>query len=473
MTSIVVAVATVVLLLLLILWARLPAFLALLACCLFAGLAGGLDPASIPGVLQEALGGVLGYIALVVGLGAMLGELLRASGAVGRIADGLLAAVGPTRAGLALGLTGLVVAVPVFFDVAFILFVPLVYALARAGTSRSHLAFALPLLAGLAVGHAFVPPTPGPVAVAGIVGADLGWVIVFGLVSGLPALLVGTVVGGRIARRLDLRAVRSGVESCGSLRAVSGDAGDHETADAVSTDGVSTDGGSTDDEEPPSLALSLALVALPLLAIVAATASRVWLPDDSGARSVLQLIGHPFTALLGAALLAHLLLGVRRGVGARALRALGERALEPIGMILLVTGAGGALGKVFVAIGVGDAVASLVASTGLPLVVFAFALAAAVRVAQGSATVSMVTAAGLVAPVVEAGGVQGPALAALVIAIAAGATVLSHVNDSGFWLVSRYLGLSERDTLRSWTVLTTVIGGSGFLVVWLLSALVG
>ncbi|MCG8457258.1 MAG: GntP family permease, partial [Holophagales bacterium] len=194
MIPVVIAAITVALLLVLILWARLPAFLALLLCSFFAAIVGGLAPAEIPGVLQQALGGILGYIALVVGLGAILGELLRASGAAGRIADGLLSAAGPARAGLALGLTGLVVAVPVFFDVAFILFVPLLYGLARA-SDQSHLRFAFPLLAGLAVGHAFVPPTPGPVAVAGIVGADLGWVIAFGLASGIPALLVGAAFG--------------------------------------------------------------------------------------------------------------------------------------------------------------------------------------------------------------------------------------------------------------------------------------
>ncbi|MCG8455846.1 MAG: GntP family permease, partial [Holophagales bacterium] len=284
------------------------------------------------------------------------------------------------------------------------------------------------------------------VAVAGIVGADLGWVIAFGLASGIPALLVGAAFGAGIARRLGAR----------EAPPIDADV-ERPTGKAV---------------KPPALATSSAVIALPLAAILAATASRVWLPETSGLRAVLQLVGHPFTALLGSCLLAYVFLGARRGLGSRELRALGERSLEPVGMIVLVTGAGGALGKVFVAIGVGEAVSAAVAATGLPLVLLAFTLAAAVRVAQGSATVSMVTAAGLVAPVVDATSVGGPDLAAIVIAIAAGATVLSHVNDSGFWLVSRYLGLSERETLRSWTLLTTVVGGTGFVVAWALSTLV-
>lgn len=432
----------VALLLVLVLALRLHAFLALLVTSLAVALLGGIPLAEVAGEVQRAMGASLGYIAVVIGVGAIFGELLRRSGGAAAIADTLLATLGENRAAWALGATGLVVAVPVFFDVAFILFVPLLYSLTRR-TGRPLVGYAMPLLAGLAVAHAFIPPTPGPVAVAGLIGADLGWVIAFGLVAGVPALAVGGLWYGRfIAPRVA-----------------------PETADA----GVPE----TPDDKPataPAGALSAAaLIALPLVLILAATVSGVALAEGGRGRDLLQFLGHPFTALILTTLAAFYVLGLRCGFSRRELEKMAGRALGPVGQILLVTGAGGVLGKVLVATGVGEAVTGGLAAARLPLVALAFALAAGVRVAQGSATVAMVTAAGLVVPVVEAGAVSGAMLGAVTVAIAAGATVLSHVNDSGFWLVSRYLGLSERDTLKSWTVVSTLVGATGFLVVLLIS----
>jgi H+/gluconate symporter-like permease len=186
----------VALLLVLVLAVRLHAFLALLVTSVTVALVGGIAPAEIAGEIQRAMGGSLGYIAVVIGVGAMFGALLQRSGGAAGVARGLLRVSGEERAPWALGVTGLVVAIPVFFDVAFILLVPLVYGLARR-TGRPLLGYALPLLAGLAVAHAFIPPTPGPVAVAGLIGADLGWVIVFGLAAGVPALVVAGLGYGR------------------------------------------------------------------------------------------------------------------------------------------------------------------------------------------------------------------------------------------------------------------------------------
>jgi Gnt-I system low-affinity gluconate transporter len=186
-------------------------------------------------------------------------------------------------------------------------------------------------------------------------------------------------------------------------------------------------------------------------------------------RDLLAFVGHPFTALIAAALLSFYALGTRLGFSAEEVREMATKSLEPVGLIILVTGAGGVFGKVLVATGVGTAVADWMATSRLPLVVLAFLIATVVRVAQGSATVSMVTAAGLVAPIVEVGNYSAPMVAAVVIAIASGATVLSHVNDSGFWLVSRYLGMSEKQTLRVWTVMVTLVGLTGFAVVLALS----
>ena len=269
--------ATVALLLALILIARLPAFLALLVCSLFAALVGGLPPTEIARTMQDAMGRTLGYIAVVIGVGAIFGELLQRSGGAAKIADTLLSSFTEQRAPAALGLAGLLVAIPVFFDVAFILFVPLIYGLAHA-SRRSHLEFAFPLLAGLAVAHAFVPPTPGPVAVAGILGADLGWVIAFGLAAGVPALLVGGLLfGGFAARRL--ATTREGEPAA---------------AAAGSTPATGGHGATT---KPPSFFLSIALLGLPLVLILSATVSRVRLPEGDRFHDLLQFFGAPLHRL--------------------------------------------------------------------------------------------------------------------------------------------------------------------------------
>jgi H+/gluconate symporter-like permease len=236
---------------------------------------------------------------------------------------------------------------------------------------------------------------------------------------------------------------------------------------------VSTESSSTApaaDAELPGFGLVLALIGVPLSLILLGTVSRVTLGDGHPLRALFALIGHPFAALLVATLLAFWLLGTRRGYSAEEVRKVATAGLEPVGMIILVTGAGGVFGNVLVAAGVGDALASLMAGSAMPVVVVAFLIATVVRVAQGSATVAMVTAAGIVAPVIQAGSYPPPMLGALTIAIAAGATVLSHVNDSGFWLVSRFLGMSEAETLRSWTVMVTLVGLVGFAVVLVFSA---
>ena len=440
------AVLGVGLVLLLVIVARLHAFVALLLASLVVAVLGGVPLEEIGGRIQEQMGSTLGYIAVVIGLGAMFGEMLKRSGGAGRIAETLLDRFGDRRAPLALALTGLIVAIPVFFDVALILLVPLVYSLA-ARSGRSLVYYAIPLFAGIAVAHAFIPPTPGPVAVAGLLGADLGWVIFMGVIAGLPATLVGGLwFGRRVARSVRLEVPGSAVP-------------------------VTARGDERECRRAPAFGVAVGLIALPLALILLGTFSAAFLPAAHPARPVLAFAGHPFTALILATLLSFRALGTRLGFSAAEVRDMAGKGLEPVGLIILVTGAGGVFGKVLVAIGVGDAVAGWLAESRLPLVALAFVIAAAVRVAQGSATVSMVTAAALVAPVVEAGALSPPQVAAVVIAIASGATVLSHVNDSGFWLVGRYLGMSEQQTLKVWTVMATLVGATGLAVVLIVSLL--
>lgn len=439
-----VAAGGVALLLFLVIALRLHAFVALLIVSFGVALAAGIPPGEILSTIEEGMGGTLGFIAIVVGLGAMFGEMLRITGGAEQIAQRLIAGFGESRAQWALALTGFIVAIPVFFDVGLIILIPLVYTIAqRAG--RSLLYYAIPLIAGLAATHSFVPPTPGPVAAAGILGADLGWVILFGLLAGIPAVILGGIVfGGYIGNKINV-----GIPEYMQL-------GEEEMQQA-------------EGKETPSFGLTISTILVPLALILINTVSGVVLPEDGAASQVLNIIGDPFVALTVAVLMSFYVLGARHGYSLSEVQGVATKALEPVGLIILVTGAGGVFGEVLVQSGMDSALQRLLEATAMPVIVLGFLAAVLVRISLGSATVSLVTAASIVAPVVEAGDFSAPLLGALVIAIASGATVLSHVNDSGFWLVSRYLGIDEKDTLRSWTVMETILGGVGFLVVLVLS----
>jgi Gnt-I system low-affinity gluconate transporter len=222
------------------------------------------------------------------------------------------------------------------------------------------------------------------------------------------------------------------------------------------------------DKELPSFAMIASLIFIPLVLILANTVSGVLLDEGNTVRSVLTFLGHPFVALIIATLLAFYFLGVRRGYSGDEIQSIATKALEPAGIIILVTGAGGVFKQILIDSGVGEVLGDMMAGSALPPILLAFLIASIVRVAQGSATVAMVTAAGLISPLIDTLGLEGPVLGLIVISIAAGATILSHVNDSGFWLVNRYFGLDVKDTLRSWTIMETIIALTGFTVVFVL-----
>jgi Gnt-I system low-affinity gluconate transporter len=320
---------------------------------------------------------------------------------------------------------------------------PLVYSLSRE-TKRSLLHYGIPLLAGLAVTHAFVPPTPGPIAVANLVGADLGRVILYGAVIGLPcAILAGPLFGPWIAGRIQAK-----------------------IPDYMETQEART---TRDHSDLPSFGMVFGIVLLPLALIVLNTVSAAVLDKSGTLYAVFTFIGHPFFALTAATLLAFTLLGTCRGMSRDKINTVATSALAPAGIIILVTGAGGVFKQVLIDSGAGEALARGISGIGVHPVWAAFLIALVVRAVAGSATVAMLTAGGIIAPLMARTEIE-PAL--LVIAIAAGATAVSHVNDSGFWLVNRYFGLSTRDTLKSWTVMESIIGVSGATLAWLLSMIV-
>lgn len=434
-------VSAVALLLIMVLKLKVSAFISLLVIAMYVGILAGMPLSDVLAGIQKGMGSTLGFVAVVVGLGAIFGQILESSGGAQSVAHSLVGRFGKDRASWAMTLTGFIIAIPVFLDVGFIILVPIIYALSR-DAKRPVLYYGIPLLAGLAVTHSFVPPTPGPVAVADILKVPLGWVILFGLILGLPtAILAGPVFGKYISKKI--------------------------TIPAPSESGQ-VEEGSTKKQNLPSFRSIVLIIAVPLVLILLNTFTGLLVQKEiippTLLTEIISFIGHPFSALIIATLLALYFLGYRRGFSRKELLDLSNKALGPAGIIILVTGAGGVLKQILVDSGMGEMMARAMAASPWSPILLAWILAAIVRVTQGSATVAMITAAGFMAPVLGSLGLDDPHKALIVIAIASGATILSHVNDSGFWLVGKYLHLNTRETLQSWTVMETIIAFSGLVL---------
>lgn len=381
----------IALLLFLIIKVRLQPFVALLTVSITVGLLAGLSVTELFGTVQRSdavstlesgMGGILGHVAVIIGLGTMLGAILEVSGGAEVLAGRLLRLFGEKRAPLAMGLTGLIFGIPVFFDVGIFVLAPLVYAAAKRG-GKSILLYCLPLLAGLSMTHAFLPPHPGPVAAAGLLHVQLGWVVLMGVVCGIPAVLAAWVFAAWVGRRIFVPVPQDMVEAA------------EEARQAVLAEQRAS--GVEPPEKPVPLGTVLAIIGTPLILILAATFSSVAL-DPSTARSVIEFFGHPFVALTIALVLAYYLLGIRRGWSRKSLENVSTASLKPVGNILLVVGAGGVFGAVLKASGVAQALSDTFNGVGLPVIVLAYLISLVLRVAQGSATVAIVTTAGIVAP---------------------------------------------------------------------------
>lgn len=429
-----------VLIFLILKW-RVQAFIALLIASIVVGVISGMNPSDIISTMQEGMGNTLGFVAVVVGLGAMFGAILEHSGGAEALANFLVGKFGEKNASWALVIAGFFIAIPVFFDVAFIILVPIIYSLQRK-TKKSLLLYGIPLLAGLAITHAFIPPTPGPVAVADILNADLGWVILFGFLVGIPtAIISGPIFGKYIANKIFIE------------------------APLLSMDTLKKN-------EFPSVVVIFLIIGIPILLIVSNTVLNSTLFNENvipvEVKSWLKMIGHPFTALIIANMVAWYVLGIRRKFTKESLLKITTKSMEPAGIIILLTGAGGVFKQILVNTGTGEMLANYFANEGVSIIIFAFLAAVIVRVLQGSATVAMITSAGITAPLLTLG-ITEIDKALLVIAIASGASIMSHVNDSGFWLVSKYLGITETQTFKSWTLMTTILSITGFVTVFIFS----
>jgi len=447
-TLLAIAASAVALLLLLIIRLRMHAFIALVLVSLLTALVAGIPAGVLVSLLTGSFGTTLGSVALLVGLGAMLGRLLESSGGAAVLADALIARFGERHAVFALGVASLIFGFPIFFDAGLIVMLPVVFTVARR-LEGGLLKFGIPVAAAFAVMHVFVPPHPGPVAAAELLHADVGRLVLLGILVAIPAwLLAGGVFGRWISQRIVLPVpdiLAAGPKSPQPLH-------------------------------PPGAGTVAALLLLPPLLIFINTGldfARVqgWVGGTEAWFQPARLIGTTPVALLVSVLVACCVLGLRRGGSFSQVERVLESALGPVCSIILITGAGGMFGGVLRATGIGAALTGALANLGLPVLVAGFLLATALRVAQGSATVALITAAGLIQPAVEAQGYRGADLAAVVLAMAAGSAMLSHVNDSGFWLVGRFFGMDVRTTLKTWTVMMTLIGLTGFalagLIFWL------
>ncbi|WP_046471762.1 GntP family permease [Allosalinactinospora lopnorensis] len=440
--------AAIAVLLFLVMKVRLHPFVSLVLVSLLVALATRIPLADIVPALLDGFGGTLASVALLVGLGVMIGRMLEVTGGAAVLARALVSVLGEKRAPLALGIASLLFGFPIFFDAGLIVMLPVIFSVARR-LGGSVLLYALPAAGAFAVMHAFVPPHPGPVAAADLIGADMGMTLVVGLLLAIPTWYIASYLFALYTgRRIEL---------------------------PVPDD--FTAGGELNYERPPHLLTVIGILLLPMLLIFCNTGTATLvttgaLDSDAPVVQALLMIGETPVALLITAIMAMVVLGHGRYPRERVEQICND-ALGPVCAIILITGAGGMFGGVLRISGVGEALESTLAATGLPIIVAAFVIALAMRVAQGSATVALTTAAALIAPAVEATAeLSNIHLALIVIAIACGSTALSHVNDSGFWLVGRFLGMDVKTTLRTWTVMVTLIGFIGFAFAFVASLLV-
>jgi GntP family gluconate:H+ symporter len=461
-----IAALAVALLLFLIMKVKLHAFIALVLVSVVTAVAAGIPLIDVPTALLSGFGTTLGSVALLVGFGVMLGRLLEVTGGAQVLADTLVNRFGERRAPFALGVAALVFGFPIFFDAGLVVFLPIILTVARR-FGGSLLYYALPAAGAFAAMHALVPPHPGPVAAATVLGGDVGIVLLVNLPIALVSWYVGSYLVSRfLGARFDvsLPDVLFGEVNDGRP-----DADDAPTEGSAVTTSQST-------RTAPAFGTVLGLLLLPLLLIglntvLTTLVAAGTLSEGQGWVELLQLVGNTPVALLITLLVAIAVLGRREGSMANTTTILDD-ALGPICSIILITGAGGMFGGVLRTSGIGGALTSSLSDLGLPLLLQAFLIATALRVAQGSATVALTTASGLIAS--QAADLEGMQIALLVTAIAAGATVLSHVNDSGFWLVSRFFNMDEKTTLKTWTVMETTLGTAAFViaaVLWPLASL--
>ncbi|WP_175073569.1 GntP family permease [Terribacillus sp. AE2B 122] len=404
------------------------AFISLTVASLFLAITAGLSFDQIVGAYETGVGGVLGHLVGILALGTILGKMMADSGAGNQVADFFVKIFGPKRLPWAMFIAGFIIGIPVFFEVGILIVLPLVISIYKT-TKQNILLIALPVIAGLSIVHGLVPPHPGALAAISIFEADLGMVLLYSLVIAIPAGILG---GPVFAKWVHKRVIPQGEPNLIKI---------------------------TEPESKPGTGISFFVILLPVILMIL-SAIGPYLPLPSLAEKLLVFIGSPLVALLIAVFAAYYFLGFRQGMNKDRLKKMTEECILPVGSIILIIGAGGGFKQVLIDSGVGDTIAQMSEHLSLSPIVLAFIVAGLIRIATGSATVALTTAAGIVSPIIEH--MSGVNLELLVIATGAGSLMFSHVNDAGFWMVKEYLGLTVKETFRTWTVLETILSFVAF-----------
>ena len=428
----------IIVLLLLIIKFKLHPVISMMIAAIIIGVGAGMPLTMISSTVEKGVGKTLQGIALLVGLGSMFGGILEVSGGAQRIAQTLIDKLGQKKAGVALGITGLVIGTTVFFEAGVVVLIPLAFSVAKQ-TKKSTLYYAIPLLAGLASGYAFVPPSAGSVLVADSLGVNLGVMIMVGVPTALICMVVAGVIWGRFIGDKVFTKLPVNVQEI-----------------------------KEDSKELPPFGLVLGVILIPLVLILISTISK-YLPIPANIQNVLSFIGKPFLALTIATLAAMYFLGIRRGYTGEQLKKILDHSLRPVGMILLVIASGGVIRWMLQDSGLGEIIGPALEKSGMPLIIVAFLIALLVRASVGSSMVAMTMASGIMATMPAVMATSMLYRAAMCCAICGGATALSHVNDAGFWLVGTFLEIDEKTTLKSWTIMETLIGVTSLIVSLIIS----
>ena len=425
-------------LLILIIRFKLHPIISMMLSSVIIGVGAGMPLSMISETVEKGVGKTLQGIALLVGLGSMFGGILEASGGAQKIAETLIDKFGQKKAGWALGITGLVIGTTVFFEAGVVVLIPLVFSVVRT-TKKSTLYYAIPLLAGLASGYAFVPPSAGSVLTANALDVNLGMMIMVGVPTAIISMLIaGIIWGGFIGNKIFAALPEDGNENVHS------------------------------EKDLPPFGLVLSVVLIPLVLILLGTISK-YVTILQSVADILGFIGKPFFALTIATLAAMYFLGIRRGFTGAQIKAIFDKSLKPTGMILLVIASGGVIRWMLQDSGLGNIIGPILESSSMPLILVAFLIALLVRASVGSSIVAMTMASGIMASMPAVMETSMLYRAAMCCAICGGATALSHVNDAGFWLVGTFLHIDEKTTLKSWTVMETLIGISALIVSMIIS----
>ena len=426
----------ILILFILIAWYKLNPFITFILVSLFVGIAEGMDLEAVVTSIQNGIGNTLGFLIMILGLGAMLGKLVADSGAAQRITSHLVARFGRKNIQWALVLTGFIVGIPMFYTVGFVILVPLVFTVA-ASTGLPLLYVGLPMLASLSVTHGYLPPHPAPTAISTMFNADLGKTLVYGIIVAVPAIILAGPFFSRTLKNINATPLKEFINP------------------KLLT-----------EEEMPGIGISIFTALLPVLLISLATLAELFLAMDTPGLGIIRFLGNPVIAMLLSVLVAIYTLGLARGKKMKEVMDSVGSSIAGITMVLLIIAGAGALKQVLIDSGVSQFIADLLKGSPLSPLLLAWLIATVIRVCVGSATVAGLTAAGIVLPMIKSTGVS-PEL--MVLAIGSGSLMLSHVNDSGFWLFKEYFNLSVKDTLKSWTLMETTVGVVGLIGVLILN----